>query len=236
MTSSAYLLDWGCHRRRLIHSLNRPTVVPLRDQNIFLIQENENFLYQTSKADFTVKTFEVWESSNKQSTEKLTLIYQGVKRVNQSWQRHGDCCMDCHYVHSPYRPCPYPHRQILVPPSKRIRTSFSQAGGVGGLGAVQGTEGVYRLELVTALTRDQTWQGVVMFRCVQCLMLYVVCRVYVCMFWCVLCHQGGRPLSSPGSSPAPDWRLGHHSAGHWGLITTDWLFRSFYSGKISSSA
>ena len=50
------------------------------------------------------------------------------------------------------------------------------------VGAVQGTEGVYSLELVIALTRDQSWKGVVMFRCVQCLMLYVVCRVYVCMF------------------------------------------------------
>ena len=43
---------WDCP-----HFLNRPTVRPLRDQNIFLIQENENFLYQASKADFTVKTF-----------------------------------------------------------------------------------------------------------------------------------------------------------------------------------
>ena len=52
------------------------------------------------------------------------------------------------------------------------------------VGAVQGTEGVYSLELVTALTRDQSWQGVVMCKRVhvQCLMLYVVCRVYVCMF------------------------------------------------------
>ena len=186
MTSSAYLREWGCHRRRLIHFLSRPTVRPLRDQNIFLIQENENFLYQASKADFPVKTFEVWESSNKQSTEKLTLIYQGVKRVNQSWQRHAPSRWNRprRLLHAlSLRPLSLPTMPVSTPPAtcSTLKTNqnkfFSGPPCSVGECKEQGTEGVYSIELVIALTQDQPWQDGLMFRCVQCWMLNVVCCV-----------------------------------------------------------
>ena len=134
MTSSAYLLDWGCHRRRLIHFLNRPTVRPLRDQNIFLFRETKTFSIKHLKLILPSKHSRYGKAA---TSNRLKSWLWYIKEWNVLIKAGRDtetvaCTVTMSTVHSPYRPCPYPHRQILVPPSKRIRTSFSQAGGLGG--------------------------------------------------------------------------------------------------------
>ena len=126
--------------------------------------------------------------------------------------------MHCHYVHSPYRPCPYPHRQILVPPSKRIRTSFSQAGGLGGgqckelrVSTVQ--RAGHCTDTGPAVARCGNVQMCSMFNvvcCVSCVCLYVLmCGVLT--GWAATVQPWQQPCTRLEAWPPLSWPLRSHN-------------------------